>query len=119
MNKNLIADTAVLKIHTADNDDYSAEYDEYTLSNVRVVEREASEPDMTSKSKAYVYFFFAESRCTDENGSSVILPRPSYGDMCVIRAGQEDECEMRVSSAEYHHGTNAAAGLSHVKITLE
>ena len=123
--KNLLKDTVVLKIHSGDGADYSAQYDEYTLTNVRVVEKRGSSPDMTSSGAVYVYFFRYGSQCVDKSGCDVALPAPEYGDMCVIHPGESGEEEMRVALVEYRNGPsgNGTAeredAISHVKISLK
>ena len=120
ISKKILCDCVKLRIFANDASDYSAEYDEYSLSDVRVVEKCGSDPDMTPAGSVSVYFFDGQSSCTDSEGAPAALPRLKHGDLCVLRPGTLDEREMRVYLAEYHSGiSSGSACLSHVKIVLK
>ena len=114
MNKALLTDSAVLKIHVSDAADYSAEYDDYSLSLVRTVKRIGSTADMKGKNYVELYFFPSDSICTDKNGDAVSLPRVSYGDIAVLSVDGE-EMTLRVAGADHHNGIGSA---EHIKIRL-
>lgn len=117
--KKILQNSAVLKIRVSDAADYSAEFDEYSLTNVRIVEKQATEPDMKSADRAELYFFPAHSKCVDKDGNTVPLPRADYSDMCVIHPGEDNAEELRVASVEYRDGASVGGNdISHVKITL-
>lgn len=115
---NLCRESTVLKIFKKDAADGSAEYEEYRLDGVRVEERTGSDPDMTKNDAAELYYFHSSSKCTDASGAVVPLPRPGYGDLCIIRPNEKDETVLRVSSVEYRDGVSPTDGVSHVKIIL-
>ena len=120
INRKLLDGRALLKVFSGDANDYSAEYDEYALSGVRIVERSGSSPDMESTGAACLYFFAEASVCTDKCGTQAALPRVKYGDRCVIHPGESGEKELRVESAEYRDGlSDGERSLSHVKLTLK
>ncbi len=115
---NLCTDSAVLKIFKRDCDNGSAEYEEFLLDGVKVQEKRGSDPDMTKNNAVCVYFFHTASKCTDSRGKLVQLPRPKYGDLCIIHPNDGNETALRVSSVEYHSGVSPTGGISHVKIIL-
>ena len=115
MNKNLLKDSAKLKILTGDNADYTAEYREYSLSSVRVIERLGTTAEMTEKNTVYLYFFPSESVCKDENGNNTSLPTVKYGDIAVITVGEQEKT-VRVAAVEKHLGIGCA---THVRLRLE
>ena len=118
MNENLLCDSAVLKIHRSDGDDYSAEYDEYSLSNVRLVQKYGSTAEMVEKNTVFLYFFDTVSKCTDENGTETALPHSGYGDYCSVTVAGEEK-SLRVMFSEHHSClTGSANNISHTKIKL-
>ena len=115
MNGNLFRDTVRLKIHSGDNSDYTADFDEYILSSVRVVERIGTSAEMVEKNAVDVYFFPSFSSCANADGTKAPLPHAGYGDIAVITLDGETK-EMRVSYVARHDSIGEA---SHVRIRLE
>lgn len=96
-----------------EDEGYAAKYAVYTLTDVLVREIFAVDEDMRKDAGVTVYFFPHRSKCTDENGTICTLPRPKYGDLCVLRAGCEDECITRIAEAGYFAGS---AGAGHIRL---
>lgn len=96
-----------------EDEGYAAKYAVYTLEDVLVREVFAVDEDMEKDAGLTVYYFPHRSKCTDENGAVCELPRPKYGDLCVLRAGEEDEYTARVSEAGYFAGSDS---IGHVRL---
>ena len=91
--------------------DYTAEYEEYSLEGIGIREAEGWDAEGRATRVTVLYFFPAVSRCRDEIGADVPLPRCSRGDICVI--GRRS---LRVAEAEYF--TDGGEGLCHVRLSL-
>ncbi|MBE6626222.1 MAG: hypothetical protein E7628_03430 [Ruminococcaceae bacterium] len=91
--------------------EYSAGYDEFTLSSVAIEESERWDSDGGKIGESRLYYFIGKSRCANEMGEEVPLPRCARGDICII-----DGRETRVTRVEYFD--NGRDGMRHVRITL-
>ncbi len=90
---------------------YLAGYGEFALSSVAVKEHETWDSEGRRIGETLLYYFTEKSRCVDEAGAEVPLPRCARGDRCII-----DGREMRVTEAEYFDG--GRENMRHVRITL-
>ena len=91
--------------------EYSAGYDEFTLSSVAIEESESWDSEGRKIGESRLYYFMGKSKCFDELGDEVPLPRCVRGDKCII-----DGREMSVTEAEYFE--SGREGMRHVRITL-
>lgn len=97
-----------------EDENYAAKYAVYKLSGVLVREIFAVEPEMERDAGVTVYYFPNRSTVKNENGEVCELPRPKYGDLCVLRAGEADECVMRVAESGYFGGVSGNA--AHIRL---
>ncbi len=91
--------------------DHVAEYEDYYLSEVGIREADAWDADNRQVGVTVLYFFPSVSKCTDEMGNDVPLPRCARGDICLI-----GDRRLRVAEAEYF--TEGGEGLCHVRLSL-
>lgn len=91
--------------------EYSAGYDEFTLSSVAIEESESWDSEGRRTGESRLYYFIGKSRCVDELDNEVPLPRCARGDTCII-----DGRELNVTEVEYFDV--GREGLRHVRITL-
>ena len=102
--------------YIGEDEEYNAVYRTYNVDGAAVREIFSLDEDAVEGSAVTVYYFPDRSRCVDFDGSRTAFPRPKSGDLCVLRAGQDDERVMRVAEIGYFTGAGES---SHIRLKLK
>lgn len=99
-----------------EDEEFNAKYASFTLDDILVREIFAVDVEMEKNAGVTVYYFPGRSSCRNESGEICTMPRPKYGDLCVLRVGEEDESIVRVAEVGYYTGSGS---VGHIRLKLK